>query len=70
MQKQLSTFSAKVRETLSKINEQTKKLGWSSEQLFDKADVNKNGICEKPEFIQFFAKDLPVKGMTLPGDVE
>ena len=51
MQKQLSTFSAKVRETLSKINEQTKKLGWSSEQLFDKADVNKNGICEKPEFI-------------------
>lgn len=29
--KQLSLFSAKIKDTLSKINEQTKKLGWSSE---------------------------------------
>ena len=68
--KQLSSFTPKVKDTLLKINLEIKKLAWSSQQFFEKVDVNKNGVCEKGEFIQFFAKDLQVKGVSVPADIE
>jgi Ca2+-binding EF-hand superfamily protein len=59
-----------VKDVLLKINEQVKKNGWTNVQLFEKVDVNKNGIVERAEFIQFFAQSMQVKGLAIPQDVE
>jgi len=42
----------------------------SSKQVFEKVDFNKNGVVEKPEFVNFFTKDFLVKGLSLPEDIE
>lgn len=39
-------------------------------KLFEQVDVNKNGIVERSEFIQFFAQSMQVKGLAIPQDVE
>lgn len=59
-----------MKDVLLKINEQVKKNGWTNVQLFEKVDVNKNGIVERAEFIQFFAQSMQVKGLAIPKDVE
>jgi Ca2+-binding EF-hand superfamily protein len=48
-----------------KINDQLKRSGLSNSQLFSKIDVNSTSTIEKQEFIQFFQKDLIVKGLTI-----
>lgn len=48
--KQLSQFSTKVKDILSKINEAIRVAGISARQLFDRVDLNKNGVVEKAEF--------------------
>jgi hypothetical protein len=68
--KKLSSFSTRVKDVLLKINEQVKKNGWINVQVFEKVDVNKNGIVERAEFIQFFAQSMQVKGLAIPQDVE
>lgn len=40
---------------MQKINDQLKRNGITSKQLFEKVDINKNGIVEKAEMMQFFA---------------
>ncbi len=42
----------------------------SKEKLFEKIDVNGNGVLEKLEFLTFFSKELIVKGLSYPEDVE
>ena len=48
-----------------KINDQLKRSGLSNSQFFSKIDVNSTSTIEKQEFIQFFQKDLIVKGLTI-----
>lgn len=47
-----------------KINEQLKRTNLSNSQLFTKIDVNGTSTIEKNEFMQFFQKDLLVKGVS------
>lgn len=54
-----------MKDILLKINEQLKRSGLSNSQLFSKIDINGTSTIEKEEFIQFFQKDLIVKGLTL-----
>ena len=55
---------------LKKINAQVKIKGYSNTQVFQMADSNKNGVLERSEFIAFFTKDLQVKGVSVPDDVD
>lgn len=49
---------------MMKINEQLKRLNLSNSQLFSKIDLNGTSTIEKNEFLQFFQKDLIVKGLS------
>ena len=42
----------------------------TKEELFSRIDFNGNAIIEKPELVNFFAKDVFVKGLTFPDDIE
>ncbi|TNV88020.1 hypothetical protein FGO68_gene1522 [Halteria grandinella] len=70
VQKKLSTFTPRVKELFAKVNEQLRKNGLSTKQLFDKLDVNKNSIVEKNEFLNFFSTTFQVKGIQLPQGLE
>jgi Ca2+-binding EF-hand superfamily protein len=38
--------------------------------LYERMDVNKNGMVERQELLTFFAQDFVVKGVQVPQDVE
>jgi len=46
-----------------KLNSHIKRQKLSSQQLYDKIDLNKNGLIEREEFITFFSQTMPVQGV-------
>jgi Ca2+-binding EF-hand superfamily protein len=55
---------------LAKINEALKREAITKEELFSRIDVNGNAVLEKLELVTFFSKELFVKGLSFPDDIE
>ena len=55
---------------MAKINEALKREAITKEELFSRIDVNGNAVLEKLELVTFFSKELFVKGLSFPDDIE